>query len=154
MARPARPVRVHPRRDDGSRQRGLSLGAADGGGAPGAFKLLQETFLYNFGLPIDHYALVNFTDFQTIISWLGGLAVSVDCAIEDWRLIDPTLDPSLEESWEKFILPIGKRTLSPDMALWYGAAANRPAILSGGGGRWTCCARSGSKRARRDCSSS
>lgn len=95
------------------------LGAADGGGAPGAFKLLQETFLYNFGLPIDHYALVNFTDFQTIISWLGGLAVSVDCAIEDWRLIDPTLDPSLEESWEKFILPIGKRTLSPEMALWY-----------------------------------
>ncbi len=93
-------------------------GAASGGAA-GAFKLLQETFLYNFGLTLDHYALANFTDFQTIINWLGGLAVSVDCALEDWRLIDPALDPALEESWEKFILPIGKRTLSPEMALWY-----------------------------------
>ncbi|MCC6800648.1 MAG: LCP family protein, partial [Anaerolineae bacterium] len=94
-------------------------GAAEDGGAPGAFRLLQETFLYNFGLPIDHYALVNFTDFETIVGWLGGLTVSVDCAIEDWRLIDSALDPALEESWEKFILPIGRRTLSPDMALWY-----------------------------------
>lgn len=94
-------------------------GAAEDDGAPGAFRLLQETFLYNFGLPIDHYALVNFTDFETIVGWLGGLTVSVDCAIEDWRLIDSALDPALEESWEKFILPIGRRTLSPDMALWY-----------------------------------
>lgn len=95
------------------------FGSEDGGGPEGGFKLLQETFLYNFGLPIDHYALVNFTDFERIIGLLGGLEVSVDCALRDWRLIDPSLDPSLEESWEQFTLPIGRRTLSPDMALWY-----------------------------------
>ncbi|MCZ7536034.1 MAG: hypothetical protein M5T61_08985 [Acidimicrobiia bacterium] len=78
----------------------------------------------------------------------------MDCAIEDWRLIDPTLDPSLEESWEKFILPIGKRTLSPEMALWYVRSRQSTSDFDRGGGRWTCCARSGSKRARRACSSS
>lgn len=95
------------------------FGSQHGGGAEGGFKLLQETFLYNFGLPIDHYALVNFTGFERIIGLLGGLEISVDCALRDWRLIDPSLDPSLEESWELFTLPIGRRTLSPDLALWY-----------------------------------
>jgi len=93
-------------------------GARDGG-PEAAFKLLQETFMYNFGLQIDHYALVNFSDFQTIIARLGGLTISVDCALQDWRLIDPSLDPALEESWELYTLPIGRRTLSPEMALWY-----------------------------------
>jgi len=94
------------------------IGARDGG-PDGAFQLLRETFLYNFGLPIDHYAMVNFTDFERIITLMGGLTISVDCALRDWRLIDPTLDPSQEENWELFTLPIGRRTLSPDMALWY-----------------------------------
>lgn len=95
------------------------FGSQDGGGPEGGFGLLQETFLYNFGLPIDHYALVNFTGFERIIGRLGGLEISVDCALRDWRLIDPSLDPSLEENWELFTLPIGRRTLSPDLALWY-----------------------------------
>ena len=86
------------------------IGSRDGG-PDGAFQLLRETFLYNFGLPIDHYAMVNFTDFERIITLMGGLTISVDCALRDWRLIDPTLDPSQEENWELFTLPIGRRTL-------------------------------------------
>ncbi len=45
--------------------------------------------------------------------------ISVDCAITDWRLIDPELDPTLEENWEYYTLPIGRQELSPYMALWY-----------------------------------
>jgi LCP family protein required for cell wall assembly len=85
----------------------------------GGFGLMKETFLYNFGIELDHYARVDFTDFMTIVEELGGLEVSVDCSIEDWRLISPELDPTVEENWERFTMPIGRQKLDPYMALWY-----------------------------------
>lgn len=85
----------------------------------GAFGLFKETVLYNFGIELDYYARVDFDDFQLIVKELGGVEVSVDCAITDWRLIDPELDPTLEESWEQYTLPIGRQKLEPYMALWY-----------------------------------
>lgn len=81
--------------------------------------LFKETVLYNFGIELDFYARVNFDDFMTIVEKLGGVNISVDCAITDWRLIDPELDPTLEENWEYYTLPIGRQTLEPYMALWY-----------------------------------
>ncbi len=92
-----------------------ALGSSNGGG----FALLQETFRYNFGIELDHYARVNFTGFQEIINRLGGLEISVDCALQDWKLIDPALDPSVEENWEMFTLPVGRQTLDAYTALWY-----------------------------------
>ncbi len=98
----------------------LAYALGESSGYPGGgFGLMKETILYNFGIEIDHYARVDFDDFQRIVEELGGLEVSVDCAIRDWRLIDPELDPSLEESWEQYTLPIGRQTLDPYMALWY-----------------------------------
>jgi len=47
------------------------------------------------------------------------LEVSVDCAISDWRLKSPELDPAVEENWEYYTLPIGPKRLTPYMALWY-----------------------------------
>lgn len=87
---------------------------------PGSgWDLFKETILYNFGIELDFYARVNFDDFMTIVEELGGVNISVDCAITDWRLIDPELDPTLEENWEYYTLPIGRQTLEPYMALWY-----------------------------------
>lgn len=85
----------------------------------GAFGLFKETVLYNFGIELDYYARADFDDFQLIVKELGGVEVSVDCAISDWRLIDPEMDPTLEESWEQYTLPIGRQKLEPYMALWY-----------------------------------
>lgn len=85
----------------------------------GGFGLMKETLLYNFGIPIDHYARVDFNDFQQIVEELGGLEVSVDCSIQDWRLKDPELDPSVEDNWEYYTMPLGRQTLTPYMALWY-----------------------------------
>ncbi len=93
---------------------GVSSGYPGGG-----FGLMKETFLYNFGIEIDHYARVDFNDFMKIVEKLGGLEVSVDCAIADWRLKDPDLDPQVEDNWEYYTMPIGRQTLSPYMALWY-----------------------------------
>jgi len=100
----------------------LNLAFAYGarGGSPGSgWDLFKETILYNFGIELDFYARVNFDAFMTIVEELGGVDISVDCAITDWRLIDPELDPTLEENWEYYTLPIGRQTLEPYMALWY-----------------------------------
>lgn len=85
----------------------------------GGFGLLQDTFRYNFGIEIDHFARVNYPGFMKLIELLGGLDISVDCAIRDWRLKDPDLDPTIEDNWEMYELGVGRAHLSPYMALWY-----------------------------------
>ncbi|MCC6805516.1 MAG: LCP family protein [Anaerolineae bacterium] len=85
----------------------------------GGFALLAETIRYNLGLEIDHYARVDFNDFRQIVDALGGIEISVDCAIQDWRLKEPDLDPAVEDNWELFTLPIGLHEMDGDLALWY-----------------------------------
>ena len=85
----------------------------------GEYGLMKETILYNLGIEVDHYARVDFDDFMRVVEELGGLEVSVDCGIIDWRLKDPELDPQVEDNWEYYTMPIGRQTLSPYMALWY-----------------------------------
>ncbi|MFP4324126.1 MAG: LCP family protein, partial [Anaerolineales bacterium] len=95
-----------------------NLGAQEGWPTGGA-GLMKETIRYNFGIEVDYYARVNFSDFEAIIEQLGGLQISVDCQIEDWALISPDLDPTVEENWEQYTMGIGRQTLSPYFALWY-----------------------------------
>lgn len=87
----------------------------EGGGA----QLLKETILYNLGIEVDYYARVDFNDFKTIIDAVGGIDMAVDCAIQDWRLREPGLDITIEESWEMFTLPVGYHHMDGDLALWY-----------------------------------
>lgn len=82
-------------------------------------RLLAETILYNLGIPIHHYARVDFNGFRRIVDDLGGVEISVDCAIQDWRLREPDLDPTVEENWEMFTLPVGVHMMDGDLALWY-----------------------------------
>jgi LCP family protein required for cell wall assembly len=85
----------------------------------GSFGMMKDVFRYNFGIEIDHYARVNYPGFLWIIQALGGLELSVDCGIQDWRIKSPELDPAIEENWEIYTLPVGHYTLHPDTALWY-----------------------------------
>ena len=82
-------------------------------------QLLGETIEYNLGLRIDRYARVDFIGFKYIVDALGGIRVPVDCAIQDWRLREPDLDPTQEDNWEMFTLPIGMQLMDGDLALWY-----------------------------------
>mgnify|MGYP005838698349 CR=1 FL=1 len=86
-----------------------------GGGAG----MLSDTILYNLGIEIDHYARVDFSRFRRIVNDLGGVDISVDCELEDWRLTSPDLDPNAEENWEMFTLPVGAYRMDGDLALWY-----------------------------------
>lgn len=103
----------------------FQIGQQNGMGGP---SLLKEMFIYNFGISIDYYARVSFNDFRAIIDELGGVTVSVDCEITDWRLIDPDNAPpqAFQEAddawvpyWEQYTLRVGVHKLNSYMALWY-----------------------------------
>jgi hypothetical protein len=71
----------------------------------GSFGMMKDVFRYNFGVEIDHFARVNYPGFLWIIQSLGGLELSVDCGIQDWRIKSPELDPTLEDNWEIYTRP-------------------------------------------------
>ncbi len=85
----------------------------------GGVRLLRDTILYNFGIPIHYYARVNFQGFQEIVNAVGGVKVPVSCQLRDWRLKEPGLDVFEEDNWEMFTLPPGIYDMDGDMALWY-----------------------------------
>lgn len=91
-------------------------------GSENYIQLLRETLLYNFGIKVDFYARIGFTEFREIINALGGLYISVDCAIEGNRLISPDLDPQNPESYQVFRMDIGLQRMDADTALWYARA--------------------------------
>lgn len=87
----------------------------DGGG----FKVLLDTVRYNLGLNIDYYVRVNFTGFGDIIDALGGISITVDCVIRDWKLKSPELDKSVAENYEIFTMAVGRWHMDSELALWY-----------------------------------
>jgi len=95
----------------------MITGDKDGPGEGG--KLMKATILYNFGVKVDFYAHLNFYGFQQVIFQLGGLDVSVNCAIQGHRLKSPKMDAFKADSYELFTMPIGYQKLDPYMALWY-----------------------------------
>jgi LCP family protein required for cell wall assembly len=85
----------------------------------GGAKLLADTIQYNLGLTIDHFARVDFNGFKQIVDDIGGVQLSVDCAIQDWKLKQDDLDPNVEDNWEWFTLPVGVHNFNGYLALWY-----------------------------------
>jgi LCP family protein required for cell wall assembly len=85
----------------------------------GGVGLLKDTILYNFGVPINYYARVDFTGFQTVVDAIGGIEVPVTCELTDWRLKAPDLDPQVEDNWELVTMPPGVQLMDGETALWY-----------------------------------
>ncbi|HET7091261.1 MAG TPA: LCP family protein [Anaerolineae bacterium] len=50
------------------------------GGGPG---LLKQTIQYNFGIPVQYYARVDFGGFKALIDAVGGIDVIADCPLYD-----------------------------------------------------------------------
>ncbi len=87
--------------------------------AGGGAGLLKDAIAYNLGIRIDHTALVDFSGFSRIINTLGGVDVPVACPYTDWRLIDPSYDPTNPNNWQKYTVQSGTIHMDGDLALWY-----------------------------------
>lgn len=92
---------------------------ATGGSADDGYTLLKQVIRYNLGVEVDYVVRVDFNGFQQLVDALGGVEITVDCALQDWRLIAPDLDPTQEENWELVTLPAGVHMLTGAEALWY-----------------------------------
>jgi polyisoprenyl-teichoic acid--peptidoglycan teichoic acid transferase len=81
------------------------------GGGP---DLIQQTLLYNLGIPIDHYVRTDFDGLIGIVDALGGVDIPVHCKLMDYwpypneagEYITKTLEP-------------GMHHLDGESALWY-----------------------------------
>lgn len=94
---------------------GEAIGWTDGG-----WGMMRQTILYNFGIEVHYYAMVDFDAFQEIINTIGGVDIAVDCSIQDLRYQGPGDDgiPGLED-YQDFTLDVGVYHMDGDLALWY-----------------------------------
>jgi polyisoprenyl-teichoic acid--peptidoglycan teichoic acid transferase len=95
---------------------GESVGWTDGG-----FGLLRQTLFYNFGINVHYYAMVDLTGFKALVDAVGGVELSVDCAIQDLRLVGAEV-PAGAYRYDAdgyYVLPVGHYEMSGEEALWY-----------------------------------
>lgn len=59
-------------------QRGEDEGFNEAGYAPGGMGLLQKTVSQKFDIPIDYYALINYTAFKDAVNAVGGVDITID----------------------------------------------------------------------------
>ncbi len=74
----------------------------------GDFQIMADTMEYNFGVRPDHYVLINFEGFKTIIDALGGISVQVAQPLSDER-----------DGPGDFSVPAGSVNMDGETALWY-----------------------------------
>ncbi|MBN1439622.1 MAG: LCP family protein [Anaerolineales bacterium] len=75
----------------------------------GSFALFRDTLLYNFGLRVDHYALMNFQGFKDMIDRLDGIDVNVERTLIDYR----------HGYGSRYTIEAGMRHMDGSTALWY-----------------------------------
>jgi LCP family protein required for cell wall assembly len=81
------------------------------GGGPA---LVQQTLLYNLGIPVDHYVRTDFDGFIGIIDALGGIDIPVHCRLEDhWPY------PDEHGKYPIKVMGPGVHHMDGETALWY-----------------------------------
>jgi polyisoprenyl-teichoic acid--peptidoglycan teichoic acid transferase len=74
----------------------------------GSFGLFQDTLKYNFGLRVDHYALMNFQGFKDMVDRLDGIDVQVGRTLTDYR-----------SGYGNYSVAAGLVHMDGSLALWY-----------------------------------
>ena len=87
----------------------------------GGWGLMRQTIFYNLGINVHYYALINLSGFKQVVDTLGGVDLTVDCAIQNLPLIEapPPAQAHKVESDGTYILPVGFYHLDGGGALWY-----------------------------------
>ena len=86
----------------------------------GGFGLLQQTILYNFGIPVHYYARISFNGFKQIVDTINGVDVAVDCPVTDLRYQGPADGHTPEPNeYTPFTLNPGYYHMNGSLSLWY-----------------------------------
>lgn len=104
---------------------GEAVGWAPGGG----FGLMQETILYNTGIPIHYYARISLNGFKQVVDSVGGVDIAVECPVRDSLRWLGKYDENGDPLYEPFSLEPGYYHMDGSFALWY--ARTRKASTGG-----------------------
>lgn len=87
----------------------------------GPFFYVRQVILYNLGINVHYYAMVDLSGFAELIDMIGGINLAVDCAIQDYRLIGAELPSGAVRATDDglYTLPVGYYSMSGQEALWY-----------------------------------
>ncbi|MBZ0289855.1 MAG: LCP family protein, partial [Anaerolineae bacterium] len=86
----------------------------------GGWGLMRQTIFYNLGINVHYFALINLSGFKQVIDTLGGVDLTVDCAIQDYPLIDaPAPLQATRDETNLYTLPVGFYHMDGGSALWY-----------------------------------
>ena len=92
------------------------------GGGPA---LIQQTMLYNLGIPIDHYVRTDFDGFIGIVNALGGIEIPVHCRLEDhWPYPDENGEYPIK------VLEPGVHHMDGETALWYARSRKTSSVFA------------------------
>ena len=92
------------------------------GGGPG---LVQQTLLYNLGIPIDHYVRTDFDGFIGIVNTLGGVDIPVHCRLQDyWPYPDENGEYRIK------VAEPGMHHFDGDEALWYARSRKTSSVFA------------------------
>lgn len=86
----------------------------------GAFFYMRQVILYNLGINVHYFAMVDLSGFAELVDTVGGVDIAVDCPILDDELIGAEVPAAAEQIGpDDFLLPVGYYTFSGKEALWY-----------------------------------
>jgi len=86
------------------------------GGGPA---LAMKTIQLNLGIPLHHYALIDFKGFEKIIDTLGGVTIDVETAIQDDEYPDDKF------GYQSVYIPAGVQHMDGKTALIYARARHK-----------------------------
>ena len=91
----------------------------------GGFALLQQTLLYNLGIPVNHYVRTDFDGLIGIVDTLGGVDIPVHCRLEDhWPY------PDENGAYPIKVLEPGVHHLDGESALWYARSRKTSSVFA------------------------
>jgi len=88
----------------------------------GSFFYMRQVILYNLGINVHYYALVDLTGFASLIDSIGGVDLAVDCAIQDFQIRGATVPAGAilnDAEALQYTLPMGFYHMSGQESLWY-----------------------------------
>lgn len=97
----------------GAQRINLAYGMGETWGAGYGPQVVKDTIHATFGISVDHYVLLDFNTFETLIDLIGGIDVTVDEPIND-----PTY-PDATYGYDPFYLAAGEQHLDGATALKY-----------------------------------